>query len=94
MTPRYGIAEWHGRPFLSAAAGKRRELARTALNETRADPVPPCPFQRGIQRCGKPGGVCALQQYEADADGRIAAPRGAPFEVGGHWIEEIRVDYG
>lgn len=81
MKPRYGIAEWYGRPFLSVAPRERRELARTALNETGADPVPPCPFQRSIQRCSKPGGVCALQQYEAGADGRIAAPKGAPVAV-------------
>jgi len=91
VKPRYGIAEWYGHPFLSVAPRERRELARTALKETGANPVPPCPFQRSIRRCGKPGGVCALQHYEAGADGRIAAPRGTPVAVCPNRFEQDRM---
>ena len=32
MSPRYGIAEWFGRPFLGLPPAERRQLARAIMN--------------------------------------------------------------
>ncbi|MCY4288545.1 MAG: NotI family restriction endonuclease [Aestuariivita sp.] len=59
MTPRYGIAEWFGRPFERLSVKDRQKLARCALAH---EPAPSCPFQRGRPPCNKRGGVCSIKQ--------------------------------
>ena len=98
MSPRYGIAEWFGRPFLSLLPAERQQLARAALKRT--DTMPLCPYRPNRSPCSKPGGVCSLQRYEKNDDGRIAnMAAGDPvivcpsrFEQGqllGRWLAEI-----
>jgi len=47
-------------------AKKRRKLASFALGPAGNNPV--CPFQEGRVRCGKRGGVCSIQRYDAESD--------------------------
>lgn len=85
MSPRYGIAEWFGRPFLSLAASERQMLARCAL---RLDPAPPCPFQRGGPACRKRGGVCSIQS--GDGQPVITCPsRFAEEDLLPSWLARI-----
>ena len=55
---RYGIAEWFGEPFDRMHPGRRRELARSALQ---TEPAPACPFRDGGKHCTKKGGVCSIR---------------------------------
>lgn len=75
---RYGIGEWYGRPFTALAVAERLRLARMALGEGNPDP---CPFGDGRTPCRKPGGVCSLQRYPMDPDGRSGSPVGDPVIV-------------
>lgn len=96
MSPRFGIAEWYGRRFVDLTHRERRRTAEIALGQ---GTVPSCPFQSGAPRCSKKGGVCSLQRYEEDDDGRIGQPVGDPvtvcparFEQDGlvvRWLAEI-----
>ncbi len=96
---RYGISEWFGRPFLSLSPSQRQSLARAAL---RHDPVPPCPFRRGLPDCTKRGGVCSIQEYQGEGS-RIGTPTGNPVsvcpyrfeerDISALWLAEI-VDFG
>ena len=58
MTSRYAIAEWFGLPFESLSVSERQGLARYAL---KLDTAPSCPFQRGMPKCSKRGGVCSIR---------------------------------
>ena len=98
MSPRYGIAEWFGRPFLGLKPAERQRLAQAALRRTHA--IPPCPFRSNRSPCSKPGGVCSLQRYEKDDDGRIKnMGTGGPVivcptrfeqeQLLGRWLAEI-----
>ena len=75
---RYGIGEWYGRPFTALVVAERLRLARMALGEGVPDP---CPFGDGRTPCRKPGGVCSLQRYPMDPDGRSGPPVGDPVIV-------------
>ena len=86
--PRYGIAEWFGRPFLDISSDERSALAVGALGE--ASEQPACPFQEGRPACSKSGGVCSLQRYQDD-DGRAGTPEGAPVTVCPRRFEEGRM---
>ncbi|MYH67795.1 MAG: hypothetical protein F4152_04370 [Dehalococcoidia bacterium] len=78
-TPRYGIAEWYGRPFTDLSPEERSQLAEHAL---KADlEPPPSPFQPGQPTCSKRGGVCSMQRYEDD-EGRIGSALGIPTAFG------------
>lgn len=79
MSPRYSIAEWFGQPFLELSLAARRRLAKSALKED--NEPPPCPFQSGRPPCRKRGGVCSIQRYEGNADGRLGVPNGDPAIV-------------
>ena len=83
--PRYGIAEWYGRPFLQLTVAERSQFAKHALGRAKAQP--PCPFQAGQPTCSKKGGVCSLQLY-TDDDGRIGEPEGLPVTVCPRRFEE------
>lgn len=97
MRNRFGIAEWYGRPFRGLDVAARHELARIALDRG-AEP-PPCPFQPHRPVCPKRGGVCSIQSYSEDADGRIGSPVDSPvitcprrFEEGtmlARWLADI-----
>lgn len=84
--PRYGIAEWYGRPFVSLSPAERQQFAELALKED-VSIQPPCPFQHGQPICSKRGGVCSMQRYE-DADGRIGEPVSAPTALCPRRFEE------
>ena len=75
---RYGIGEWYGRPFTALAVAERLRLARMALGEDDPDP---CPFGDGHAPCRKPGGICSLQRYPMDPDGRSGSPEGNPVVI-------------
>ena len=79
MTSRYSIAEWYGQPFLELSPAARQKLAKPALKED--EEIPPCPFQRERPPCRKRGGVCSIQRYEGDVDGRLGTPKGDPAIV-------------
>lgn len=83
--PRYGIAEWYGRPFLRLSPAERTQLATQALGG--AKDQPPCPFQLGKPTCSKKGGVCSLQLY-TDDNGRVGEPEGSPVTVCPRRFEE------
>ena len=87
-SPRYGIAEWFGEPLLALPPSRRTELAQSALRRRDA---PRCPFQQGDVRCSKRGGVCSIQRYESDSEGRIAAPVGEPVVVCPRRFQESQV---
>jgi len=58
---RYGIGEWFGHDFLDLDPADRVRLANLALGDKRE--APSCPFQDGLPRCSKKGGVCSLRRY-------------------------------
>lgn len=74
---RYGIAEWYGREFTSLDAPQRKIYAEHALGESEAKP-PDCPFQPDQPPCSKKGGVCSMQRYEEDPNGRLGESVGDP----------------
>ena len=76
---RYGIAEWYGRPLMDLSSEHRWRLARIALEEDYE--APPCPYQKGRPLCQKRGGVCSLQRYGVNVDGRLGTPEGSPVIV-------------
>lgn len=68
-TPRYGIAEWFGRPLSTLDSVERARCASAALGEIDR---PPCPFLSSAERsvsCSKEGGVCSIRAYTRSADG-------------------------
>ncbi len=75
---RYGIGEWYGSPLSVLTSTQRREHAAVALGNT---PQLPCPFQANHPPCRKSGGVCSLQSYTEEANGRIGEPEGTPVTV-------------
>ena len=79
MSPRYGIAEWFGKPFPELPPNERRRLADAALAGGRNAPA--CPFQKNKPPCRKRGGVCTLQRYRPDDGGRLGPALGAPAIV-------------
>ena len=83
--PRYGIAEWYGRPFLGLTAAERSQLAKHALGSPKEQPT--CPFQAGQPTCSKRGGVCSLRLY-TDDNGRIGESEGSPVTVCPRRFEE------
>ena len=76
---RYGIAEWYGQPFMDLSSEHRWRLARIALEEEYE--IPPCPYQTDRPSCQKRGGVCSLQRYRINEDGRLGASEGSPVIV-------------
>lgn len=67
--PRFGIAEWFGRPLLALSDAERASFADVALN---ARSAPVCPFADG-RPCSKPGGVCSIRRYAPTVEGvRVA----------------------
>jgi len=74
-SPRFGIAEWYGHPFVDLPADKRQQLASIALGEKSP---PRCPFQAKETPCSKVGGVCSLQLYHRAPNDRIGRIEGEP----------------
>ena len=98
MSERYGIAEWYGYGFLGLTPSQRDDLGNRALGADAAE-QPPCPYQEGLPKCGKKGGVCGLRKYSGNG-GRVAEGRGGMvvttcprrFEQDGvvfHWLADI-----
>ncbi|MBY0113330.1 MAG: hypothetical protein K2Y21_10940 [Phycisphaerales bacterium] len=57
--PRYGIAEWYGKPFLSLSDTERVAFSRVSLSESQALA---CPFRSDGGSCNKQGGVCSIRR--------------------------------
>ncbi len=74
MSERFGIAEWYGEPLWGMPVRRRRELAKSALEEA---PPPLCPFQTG-RPCGKKGGVCSQRDYRPYTGDHLADRIGEP----------------
>lgn len=74
---RYGIAEWYGQEFTSLNARQRETYAEHALGESEAE-HPACPFQPDQPPCSKRGGVCSMQRYAEDRNGRLGESVGEP----------------
>ena len=82
---RHQIAEWYGEPFVQMPPARRRELAKTALENSE---IPMCPFQKGHHACGKKGGVCSLQA--PDSTPVITCPnRFAEDNLIPNWLAQI-----
>lgn len=73
--PRYGIAEWYGKPLTALAPQERMDIALSASGRA---PELPCPFKPGRPTCSKAGGVCSIQLYDEGVNGRIGAAQGSP----------------
>ncbi len=73
--PRYGIAEWFGKPLISLSPEERMEMAVSASGQAQALP---CPFKPGRAACSKAGGVCSIQLYDEGEGGRTGAASGWP----------------
>ncbi len=73
--PRYGIAEWFGKPLTALSPKERMEMAASASGQAQALP---CPFKPGNPACSKAGGVCSIQLYDEGENGRIGAVSGPP----------------
>ena len=89
IAPRFGIAEWYGRRFTALSPEDRASCARLALDNEQ--PLPPCPFQQNQPPCGKRGGVCSIQRYRQDKDGRLGAPADGPVIVCPRRFEDGRL---
>lgn len=73
--PRYGIAEWFGKPLTALSAQERMAMAASASGKER--PLP-CPFKQGQPTCSKPGGVCSIQLYDEGENGRVSSALDSP----------------
>ena len=73
--PRYGIAEWYGKPLTDLSIQERKDMAASASGRASARP---CPFKPGRPTCSKAGGVCSIQLYDEGNNGRVGVIQGPP----------------
>lgn len=81
--PRFGIAEWFGKPFISQSPIERRKFAQVSLSET-GNKTLPCPFLGALitdVRCSKTGGVCSIRRYAQAENGAVSIAPGPVVTV-------------
>jgi hypothetical protein len=72
VNPRFGIAEWYGRPVESLSDEERLRLAERQLLAKKDRTPIACPFLSRPDKtvaCWKDSGVCSIRRYEMSSEG-------------------------
>jgi len=70
MPSRYGAGELYGFDFSTLSPERIRELSLASHRDVGCPFKPPEPG-KSLRRCNKKGGVCSLQLFAQDAQGRV-----------------------
>jgi len=74
-SPRFGIAEWFGRPVQELSEEERRQFAQEAQKSSPSLPCIPRSQEGEEKECTKEGGVCSIRLYDReDHDGEEDHP--------------------
>ncbi len=83
VAPRYGIAEWFGRPFENLTQSERQARAEGARRKAKQSGFD-CPFRSRPASpipCSKKEGVCSLALYELTLDGSARRLQKGPGDL-------------